>query len=251
MAIGIEKRTIEELVTENHARAAVLYQEGIPFYDCGSLTLAEVCRRRGYSVDLLLNRLKQRIAPPTREDLAWATYPVNAIIAFLRHTHRLYLREKLPFVRQLLARTLPSFFHKPQIGHDLQLVFPLFAEDFIHHIHEEEDTLFAYILKLQEVKLGKRSCASMFYDLERHSIQQFAVEHHDDDDDMTGIRQITQQYDLHPQDHLHVRVLYTELRLLEEDLQRHASIENHVLFPKALCLEQEVKQSLRRTASYN
>ena len=76
--------------------------------------------------------------------------------------------------------------------------------------------------------------------------------HHDaDDDDMEGIRHITGGYLTDPIDSLHLRVVYAELQQFERELKIHASVENEILFPKALTLEKQVKKTLREKARFN
>ena len=77
--------------------------------------------------------------------------------------------------------------------------------------------------------------------MEKHSIQKYAIEHETHDDEMIGIREITDHYAITPQTSLHVKVLYAELKDFETELRTHAKVENDILFPKALALEKEVK----------
>jgi regulator of cell morphogenesis and NO signaling len=81
--------------------------------------------------------------------------------------------------------------------------------------------------------------------MEKNSLRNFAMEHEVHDDEMEGIRKITKDYHLTVNAPLHVKVIYTELKAFEKSLQIHARIENEILFPKALSLENKVKQASR------
>ncbi len=87
--------------------------------------------------------------------------------------------------------------------------------------------------------------------MEQHSLQKYAVEHEEHDDEMRGIRKITNNYHCHNQDPLHIRVVYAELQAFEKELITHARVENEILFPKALILEQEVKRAIRSKINFN
>ena len=128
-------------------------------------------------------------------------------------------------------------------GPSNKILFPLFIEDFIHHIYEEEDTLFKYIKVLERASTGNYNPTRLYYMMERHSLQRFAMEHEAHDDEMEGIRKITNDYKLFPDSPLHVKVIYSELMLFEKNLQTHARIENEILFPKAMALENKVKHT--------
>jgi regulator of cell morphogenesis and NO signaling len=68
---------------------------------------------------------------------------------------------------------------------------------------------------------------------------------------MEGIRKITKDYFLASDAPLHVKVLYTELTEFERNLQAHARIENEILFPKAMELENQVKMAFFGKSKWN
>jgi regulator of cell morphogenesis and NO signaling len=87
--------------------------------------------------------------------------------------------------------------------------------------------------------------------MEKHSLQRCALEHEAHDDEMEGIRRITKDYHLAPDAPLHVKVLYAELIDFEKNLQAHARIENEILFPKAMELENKVKIAFVEKSKWN
>ena len=115
----------------------------------------------------------------------------------------------------------------------------------------EELRLFNYILSLCLGSKGKINIAELFFMMDKESIHNFVVEHDSHDDEMTGIRKITAGYKTESHTPLHLRVLFDELLNLEKDLQKHASIENEILFPKAVTLESRVKRILLECARLN
>jgi len=50
---------------------------------------------------------------------------------------------------------------------------------------------------------------------------------------------------------LHVKVIYSELIQFEKNLQEHARIENEILFPKAMLLENQVKIAFFEKTKWN
>jgi regulator of cell morphogenesis and NO signaling len=137
------------------------------------------------------------------------------------------------------------------VERDLKMVFPLFVEDFIQHIYQEEDTLFSFIQALERASKGQYLPAKLYYMMEKSSVQKFAMEHDVHDDEMEGIRKITKNYTLGHDAPLHVKVLYNELKAFEQSLITHARIENEILFPKAMALENKVKQAFFDKTKFN
>ncbi|MFA0961439.1 iron-sulfur cluster repair di-iron protein [Roseivirga sp. BDSF3-8] len=234
----INDRKIHDLVGENHVYAAVLYYLGIGFYDYSEKTLGQVCEEKGLDAEAVVSRLESVGDRRDNEDLSLFTYPADLIVAYLKHTHYLFIKEKLPYLSTLIER-LPE---KGQLFEDLKFIFPLFVEDFIHHIYEEEDTLFSYVLMLQDAVDGNVTPGKLFQKMEDFSIQAFAIAHDVHDDEMSGIRKITGNYSTENTSDILLKVLYAELSDFEKELITHARVENEILFPKALMLEKEVKR---------
>jgi regulator of cell morphogenesis and NO signaling len=247
LKVEICDKKITDLVGENYVYASVLYYFGIQFYNYSEQTLDQACKDRGLNTLNVIHSLES-INRTEKPNLSLAALPVDLIVAYLKHTHFTFIKQKLPYVVSLIDHLSPQ---QTPIAKDLQLLFPLFVEDFIHHIYEEEDTLFNYVMLLHQAVSRKYNPGQLYYEMEKHSIQKYAIEHETHDDEMVGIRQITDQYAITPRTSLHLRVLYAELNDFENELRTHAKVENEILFPKSLSLEKEVKWLLGQKIKLN
>lgn len=243
------KFKITELIEKNYVFASVLYYFGIEFYEYSEKTLEQVCRERGLSMKHVISSLESATRQDDQPNLN--SLPVEVIIEYLKHTHYLFIKHKLPYIARLIQSLQPKEAVACPAAEDLKFVFPLFIEDFVQHIYEEEDTFFSYILQLSNVLNGKFHPGKLFYMMENHSVERFAIEHDTHDDEMTGIRNITNNYYIDEKSSLLVQVVYKELQSFEENLITHAQIENEILFPKALMIEKEVKNIWRSKIGLN
>lgn len=247
---ALKDKRIAQLVDENYVHAYVLYYFGIKFNEYAELTLEQVCRKKGLKVEQVIHELEL----PTHlaeADLPLISYPIDLIIEYLKHSHFLFIKHKLPYIAKLVESFKADHVEYNTVERDLKIIFPLFVEDFIHHIYKEEDTLFHYIRALDRASKGQYLTTKLYFLMERHSVQRFAMEHDVHDDEMTGIRKITKDYRLEPGAPLHVKVIYNELKDFEKSLITHARIENEILFPKAMALENRVKQTFFDKAKFN
>lgn len=249
--IALKSRKISELVDQDKVRAHVLFYFGIKFYEYSEHTLEQVCAEKGLSVDVVVRELENPGENFQESDLPLISYPVDLIIEYLKHTHFLFVKHKLPYIGRLVQSFKANHAQYEQVEKDLKILFPLFLEDFIHHIYEEEDTLFKYIQLLERAARGKYNPALLYHMMEKHSLQQCALDHEAHDDEMQGIRTITKDYFLTPDAPLHVKVIFSELIQFEKSLKVHARVENEILFPKALALENEVKKKFFERARLN
>jgi regulator of cell morphogenesis and NO signaling len=238
---GLQERTINELVAENYVRASVLYYFGVKFYDNQERTLKDVCTEYGLNVRTVLQSLDASNTKNKVNDIRLMAYPIDLVVEYLKHSHAVFIKKRLPYIAQLIDGLGEVNFRYEALAKDLKLVFPLFVEDFIHHIHEEEDSLFEYINQLRDFLSGENHGTRLFYSMKKHSIQEFALDHEEHEHEMDGIRRITNNYTSCEEADLHIKVLYNELAEFEKDLLLHAKIEDDILLPKALLLEKQVK----------
>ncbi|HEY9047801.1 MAG TPA: iron-sulfur cluster repair di-iron protein [Ohtaekwangia sp.] len=247
---ALKDTRISELVDSNYVHAYVLFYFGIRFYEYSELTLDQVCKQRGLRVEQVVRELES----PThlREaDLPLVSYPIDLIIEYLKHSHFLFVKHKLPYIARLVESFKALHEDYSTVERDLKLVFPLFVEDFIQHIYEEEDTFFTFIQTLERASKGNFTPTKLYFLLEKNSVQKFAVDHETHDDEMEGIRRITKDYQIEAGTPLHIKVLYNELRAFEKSLITHARIENEILFPKAMALEARVKKAFFDKVKFN
>jgi regulator of cell morphogenesis and NO signaling len=249
--IALKSRRIGELVDQDKIRAHVLFYFGIRFYEFSEQTLEQVCKQKGLSVDVVVRELESPSENFQEADLPLINYPIDLIIEYLKHTHFLFIKHKLPYIGKLVESFKANHTEYDLVERDLKTVFPLFLEDFIHHIYEEEDTLFKYIRILERAQRGHFNPSVLYQLMEKHSLQRCALEHEAHDEEMQGIRKITRNYYLSPDAPLHVKVIYNELIQFEKSLKVHAQVENEILFPKALALESDVKKKFFEKAKLN
>ncbi|MFY0654272.1 MAG: iron-sulfur cluster repair di-iron protein [Cyclobacteriaceae bacterium] len=230
-------KAIEYLVDENYVYAKVLDYFGVRFYDNREKTLGEVCKENDLQESQLISFLdgidKKK---PSTEDLK--KYPARLIVEYLKHSHQLFIKDRLPYILKLINAIEDQ--GDAHLISDLKFILPLFVEDFIKHIYEEEDRFFHYVVTLEKVLNSNNASASFGLNSGDFSIQEFALHHGNSDDEMKGIRGITQDYQISEIEDVHLKVILQELQQFDQELTHHASIENQILFPKAMQLEKRL-----------
>lgn len=243
---------IKSLVSSNYIYASVLYYFGIEFYRVSNHTLEEVCRKQGLKIEHVIAKLEQAAKISKKNELReMINFPINLIIQYLKHAHSIFIKKDLPYIANLIENISPEYREHQALIDDLKLVFPLFAEDFIHHIYQEEDSLFSYIQVILAAKEQGYLNPDQYMKMEKYSLQHFAMEHAEHDDEMHGVSKILKQYTLSRSAPLHLQVIFSELKDFQEKLRIHALVENHILFPKALELENQIVKDYKEVIKYN
>jgi len=243
-------KKITEIVNENYVYGYVLYYLGIKFYDYSEKTLQEACREHGLDEQKVIKSLEAVSQQSEDENIALRKYPVDLIIEYLVHAHYNFVKKRLPYLARLVDN-LPPDPNYQLIIDDLKFIFPLFVEDFIQHIYQEEDTFFYHIKVLNKALSFGGNQSEVYYQLEKNSIEQFAIEHDLHDDDMTAVKEILDNFTIGEDAGLLLRVTYAELHKFQRELDTHAQIEDEILFPKALELEKQVKKQIRGKIKQN
>ncbi len=239
----LNKRSIGDLVRENYVFAGVLHYFGINFYRYEQKSLEEVCQQFRINPNRLIQELENWALRKEPSPEEFYLRPIEVLVAYLKKKHHFFLRHELPFLSSMIDG-IPATGTFSDLLSDMKLMFPLFVDDFIHHIHEEESTLFKRIKMLQEVENNQFRLDEGLKILNQSSIVHLAEEHEVHDDEMEGIRKLTNGYKLNTEAPMAIEVLYHELQHFEKELIIHAKIENELLFPKAIELEKEVKRKL-------
>ena len=245
---NLKNSTLTEIVSQNYVFASILYYFCIKFFEYSEVPLNEVCREKGIDVKKVISELSK----PSSDDFdenKLSKFPIDFLVEFLKHSHYVFAKKRLPYIASLISSL--EIVKENSIERDLQILFPMFVEDFIQHIYFEEESFFRYVIQLYKGVSGNFNHGKLYYQMKKNSVADFANEHEAHDDVMAGIRKITKDYSIDSSTDLQLSVIYSELISFERDLINHANIENNILFPKALGIENEARKMIESTSKLN
>ncbi|MCC5928191.1 MAG: hemerythrin domain-containing protein [Cyclobacteriaceae bacterium] len=241
---------ISDIVVKNYMYGYVLYFMGIKFFEHTDKTLEELCRIKGLNPVNVATELESSVSDENESSLDFGKYPVELILQYLSHKHQEFINRKLPYLSRLIDG-LPKIYSLDSVREDLKFVFPLFVEDFVQHIYDEENHMFSYIRLLVDASRGLANPSLVYYQSEKHSMEKFSLDHHGVDNEMDGIRSLTENYTLACNESNFYRLTFEALRSFEQELLVHANIENNILMPKAVILENQVRRKYLRKVKLN
>ena len=247
---NLDNTKVFDIISNDFRYAKALNSFGIDFYDHYDLTINEVCKEKGLSSNSIYG---YRVAMDESFDLDLKTLessPLNLVIEYLKHNHSYFIKNKLPYIKNLIT-SLPNKNKRYNFFEDLKFIFPLFYQDFVEHILEEEKHIFSYIQKLHQLEDNSKSHAKMFFEMKKISLKHIAKEHLEEDSEMAGIRGLTNDYSIKNINDLHLKVIFQELKAFDKELDVHSNIENEILFPRALKLEKDVSDKIRNISFLN
>ncbi len=240
--MSVLDRKISEVVDENYIYGRALHYLGVDFYNYEDTTLRSLCQQKGISKSRLVRSFYQFDSKSRIPLHEIQSYPLKLTLEYLRYSHHSYIKDHLPYIAKLVNE-LPE---RCEGVMDLKAVFPLFVEDFINHIYEEEDDLFVYISEL--ISVTNSNHHHKLHLNKKDICLKSLMGDHMDEDEMEGIRNLLSSIDT--PDTLS-KVVVSEIHAFDREILYHAQIENEILFPKAIELEDSIREKSRELSKLN
>jgi len=242
----LPKRTVGEVVAADFRAAAVFEQFGIDFCCSGRRTLEDACRAAAADPATVVHAL-EALPPALHTDDDVAQWPIPRLIDFIVSTHHTYVRSAMPTIMRHLTKLVEVHGSRhPELAR-VAAYFDQVVADLGQHMLKEEQVLFPYVRDLAESGDNCGRTQSPFGTV-ANPIRMMEREHQEVGDALRIIRELTRAYTT-PDDGCATYALgMAELLQFERDLHRHVHLENNVLFPAAMRIEQHLCGSVETDA---
>ena len=165
---------------------------------------------------------------------------IRGSFEFIIHTHHAYVLDSIPLLQQYSSRVAevhgPS---DPSLVEVANLIVRLSA-DLRSHMQKEELVLFPYIKDLVNVKKSTKSNTQPRFGTIKNPVAAMEHEHDEAGNIMKELAQITNQFTPIEYACNTYKALFLKLEEFQNDLFQHIHLENNILFPKAIKLEEEL-----------
>ena len=230
-------KTIAELVVDNYKAADVFKKYGIDFCCGGEASLFEVCRKKSLDYEKIeaeLNALDQQVA----RSHDFKNWELDFSIDYIIQTHHSYVLESIPIIFQYAEKVARVHGHHYKETIEIKEAFQLVAAELRAHLQKEEMVLFPFIKSMAKAKKNGLPMPNPPFGTVQNPIRMMKMEHENAGDIFKKIALLSNNYQPPEGACNTFRVLYAKLREFEADLHQHIHLENNILFPKALGLEQ-------------
>lgn len=236
MSEFLDTTTVGDIVATDVRTAGVFERFGIDFC-CGSRrSLVEACRAAAIDPDVVQRELDALPRETMEGEANVREWPVDRLIDHIVSTHHAYVRVAMPTLAHHLAKLVAAHRgRRPELTR-IAAAFDELRHELQQHLMKEEHVLFPYIRELA-TRSADRPGPSPFGTVE-HPIRMMEREHGEAGDDLRHIRALTNGYTPPADGCATYRLAFAELAHFERDLHRHVHLENDILFPKAVALEQ-------------
>jgi len=221
-------------------RATRLFEKLKIDYCCGgNRPLTEACALAGIDVDDVLDMLAE-VTEATAEDkgsLDFQNASLPELITHILGTHHVFTKSEMDRLQLLADKVLAAHGgNHPELIH-LDELFTRLCADLKPHMFKEEQVLFPYIVAMAEPAEQNRAVALAPFGTVNNPIRMMMMEHDTAGQILRELRALTSDYKVPADACVSYQTLYQALENFEKDLHQHIHLENNILFPKALALE--------------
>jgi len=233
-----KENTIGEVVAQNFHTAEIFEKFGLDFCCGGKKTISEACEKKGLNTDEVVKELtKTPDWNGYRNSNDFDSWELDFLIDYIINTHHIYVMKSLPniFIHSQKVSGVHGENH-PEVISIFELVTNL-KEDLESHLLKEEKMLFPYIKKLK----GSFITEYPPFGTVANPIRMMELEHENAGEILDRIKKLSNNYFTPDDACTTFKVLYKELKEFEDDLHVHIHLENNILFPKAIKLEEDLR----------
>jgi regulator of cell morphogenesis and NO signaling len=233
-------KTVRDLAVENPAATRVFEKFGIDYCCGGSKSLREACAEANVAPDRLLESLQTTSqSKSAKGNKDWKSEPLCDLIEHIVETHHAYTREELDRLQPLLAKVCSVHGQRHPELLKIRQLFGGLSQELTMHMMKEEQVLFPYINRMEEAVLERRPIMPSMFGTVQNPVQMMMHEHDSAGQALHEMRELSAGYTAPPDACVSFQTLYRTLDEFEHDLHQHIHLENNILFPRAVKMEQE------------
>ncbi len=237
--VDIDSKTVAEIVTENIKTADVFKKNGIDFCCGGNVKVQEICEKKGVDFNIIKEEL-QHINTGTSIDHDFNSWDLDFLADYIINTHHKYVVKANDLIIQYSDKVAKVHGHHYTEVVEINKLFHSIADELKTHMHKEEMILFPHIKELAIAKRNNTKVAPSPFGTIQNPINMMEAEHDGAGDIIKQITKLSNNF-IPPEGACNTfRALYAKLEEYQNDLFQHIHLENNILFPKAIALEEEL-----------
>ncbi|MCC7306289.1 MAG: iron-sulfur cluster repair di-iron protein [Acidobacteria bacterium] len=239
MQIDVTRTVADYAVTFPPAKR-VFEKLGIDYCCHGKKPIAEACEMKGVTLTELSDLLAAEEAKPQNGEaveLDFANMSLSALSDHIVRCHHNFTREEMDRIAALLNRVCTVHGGNHPELFEVNRVFSELKSEMEVHMQREERMLFPYISLMESsFNFGMPRPPAPF-GTTRNPIAVMVSDHDRAAEMLQEIRDLTNNLEIPPDACFKYKTVFAAIEGLEKDLHQHIHLENNILFPKAIEME--------------
>jgi regulator of cell morphogenesis and NO signaling len=229
------------VVAQDYRTAGVFEKAHIDFCCSGNRSIEAACNEQHLSADVLIAELVHTIDDRKDAVTDYNSWPLDLLTDYIEQKHHGYVTAQIPVIQSMLEKIIRVHGSRhPELA-EIKTHFDACAGELAVHMKKEELMLFPFIRKMvRAVQSGSKEIAAPFGTVQ-NPIAMMMHDHDAEGERFRKIKELSNAYTA-PADGCNTyRAAFATLQAFEDDLHLHIHLENNILFPKAIEMEQSFK----------
>lgn len=235
--------TIGSFVALDYRTATVFQKYGIDFCCKGGRTIEEVCENKKLNSDKLLAELNEATKGSGSQTIDYQSWPLDLLADYIEKKHHRYIEQTTPAIKQFLDKLCKVHGERHPELFEINAEFNAAAGELAMHMKKEEMILFPFIRKMANAQYSGELIPRPGFGSVQNPIEMMKHEHSVEGERFEKMAMLSSNYTAPEDGCTTYRVAYALLKEFENDLHLHIHLENNILFPKAI--EMEESESVR------
>ena len=229
-------KTVREIAIAMPQATRVFEKLGIDYCCGGAKTLEQACAAANLRIEAVLQSLET--TSPAAANQEWTAGPLSELVNHIVSTHHNYVKSEIPRLDALLTKVCGVHGKNHPELLEVQQVFRGLGTELTSHLMKEENILFPYISRMEAAAQSGRPASRPPFGSVGNPIHMMMMEHDSAGDALRELRRLSNDYAAPADACISYQTLYRALLDFEADLHQHIHLENNILFPRAIAMEQ-------------
>ena len=237
--------SVGEWVATDFRLASVFTRHGIDFCCGGDKPVDQACADQGVSLEMLLLEAQaaREVSGIGEQYNQWT---VDFLADYIVNQFHTYTREMLAQIGSYADAVVNAHGSAHPETVTIRALWQQLQGEMAAHLQDEEELLFPYIKQLAQRQRAGGALTPSSFDSAQALITQLGAEHEEVGDALGELARLSGGYTVPPDGCNTYRALYGFLSEFEATTKKHIHLENNILFPKTISLEQEQARAATR-----
>ena len=237
---NLQNKNVGDIVKENFRTATVFKEYGIDFCCGGQVTLADACQQKHIQSEDVIQRINTISDNSVPAGFDFDNWKLGFLADYIVNIHHQFVSANIPLILQYAVKVenVHSNDH-PEVA-EINNLFKEAANELLAHMQKEEKILFPLIKSLENDVYEPLADKTAHNKGLGNPIRVMVMEHENVGNILKEISLLSNEYQIPEGACNTFRVFYGKLKEFEDDLHQHIHLENNILFPKAIALENSV-----------
>ena len=235
-----EETSVGAIVAEDFNRAKLFERLGIDYCCHGRDSLKEACRKKGLNPKDVLSRLKDREAAGNAPD--FAAWPLDLLVDYVLKKHHRSFHQHHEELLSLVEKVERVHGERHPELHEIKEAVAESFDELDSHFAKEENVLFPQFYEIFAAQEEKREAAPFHCGSVLYPIRQMMLEHDNTGATWQRIADLTENFTTPTDGCASYRLMNRELYEFFQNLKEHVALENNLIFPGFIKMEQQVTE---------